>query len=97
MSRSLVCAALLVAACARYSTESTMQSWVGAEQSKLVSEWGAPDLTFAQPDSTRVLTWIKRYSETVSLDGQTKPRECRQSFTVSPLGKVLKWSTTGAC
>ncbi len=69
---------------------STMNAWVGKDEAALVSSWGAPDLTAPLSDGSRVLTWVNTWR-----DAASEKMECRRSFTVSPAGKVLKWSANG--
>ena len=77
--RVAVVLAVCAAACVRMST--IMQSWVGATDADVVSQWGAPDRSIRLADSSRVLTWDRH--------------GCTQSLTVNRTGRIVGWSTTG--
>jgi hypothetical protein len=80
-----VCA-LLVVACT--TTESVMKSWVGRQESDLVSQWGAPNAAIDTRDGARILTWEQRW-------GQYGQNICRKSFTVNSSGTIERWSYQG--
>jgi len=66
-----------------------MQSWVGAQESDLVSRWGAPDSMIELKDGTKVYTWKRVWSDDYGV------HQGRTSFTISAEGKVVKWSYEG--
>lgn len=68
-----------------------LDRWVGADQSVLVSRWGAPSATAELPDGGKVLTYTVRWN---SADDGKPPEmtDCRRSFTISKAGKVVSWS-----
>jgi hypothetical protein len=81
-----------VTGCFQVNLAHDLDTWVGASQSDLVSQWGAPDLTADLPDSGgKVMTWIKHWTS------YGVRHDCRESFTISPTGKILKWSLSGGC
>ena len=61
-----------------------MQSWVGKQESDLISEWGAPDSVAELKDGTKVLTWKRKWDD--------NKQEGRQSFTINAEGKVTNYS-----
>lgn len=66
-----------------------MQSWVGKQESDLISEWGAPDSVAELKDGTKVCTWKRIWSS------ENRVRQGRQSFTINAEGKVIKGSYDG--
>lgn len=79
--------ALLTAGCV--TTAKVMNSWVGHDDSDLVSKWGAPARSITLRDGKRVMTWQKLWTD----QGGTR-QVCEQNFTLSPAGTVVDWSTT---
>jgi hypothetical protein len=77
----LVCVMVLLAGCV--SLSSRMQTYMGRQDTELVSKFGAPDRQVMLSDSSRVLTWVSGY--------------CEQSMTFSKAGIAEKWSMTPAC
>lgn len=71
------------------STDDRMRSWVGKDESELLSQWGAPDSALQANDGKRILTW-----KTLSGEGGNL-YTCRQSFTIGTDGKVERWSYAG--
>lgn len=69
------------------SLDTKMQSWVGEEESKLLSTAGAPDTAIDTNDGKKVLTWKNMWT-----DNRGNIHTCRRSFTISENGKVEKWS-----
>jgi hypothetical protein len=63
-----------------------MKSWVGHEESELVSKWGAPDSIIELQNGNKVYTWKRMWSD------QYGVYQGRQSFTIDATGKVIKWS-----
>jgi len=77
---------LVVSGCT--TTESVMKSWIGYNESELVSSWGAPKASIDTRDGYRVLTWENYW-------GQYRQNICRKSFTVDGAGKIITWSYSG--
>ncbi len=71
------------------STAGQMRAWQGQHVDTLMETWGAPDQEGTQSDGDRILTWISRSS--LYLLGYT----CRKTMTVSPEGRVTRWSYAG--
>jgi uncharacterized protein YcfL len=63
-----------------------MQSWVGKQESDLISSWGAPDSMVELKDGTKVCTWKRVWTDNYGV------HQGRQSFTINAEGKVIKWS-----
>ena len=84
---------LVLAAACFHTRAQKLNSWVGSDEAALVSEWGAPDLTAPLGGGGKVLTWTEKYEYPIGT--VTKKGECRQSFTISPGGKVVSWSASG--
>lgn len=70
------------------TTQSVMESWVGARESELLSSWGAPYSSINTQDGKRVLTWQNYW-------GQYNQNVCRQTFTVGSNGRIEHWSYSG--
>jgi len=71
------------------STSEVMQSWVGKNESDLVSRWGAPDSSTQTSDGKRVLTWKTLWNDANNI------YTCRKSFTIDSEGKVERWAYNG--
>lgn len=71
------------------SIQKKMQSWVGADESQLLSSWGAPDTSLDTADGKRIHTWKTLWNYNGNM------YTCRQSFTIDTEGKVEKWSYAG--
>ena len=71
------------------STSEIMQSWVGTEESELLSKWGAPDSSAQASDVKKILTWKVLWNDGGNI------YTCRKSFTISKEGKVEKWAYAG--
>lgn len=69
------------------TTAKTMESWVGHQDTELVSKWGAPVRTATLTNGSKVMTWEKLWTD----QGGTR-QICEESFTLSPAGVVLTWS-----
>jgi len=63
-----------------------MRSWVGHQESDLISSWGAPDSMVELKDGTKVYTWKRVWNDNYGV------HQGRQSFTINAEGKVIKWS-----
>ena len=70
------------------TTKSGMESWVGHQESDVVSEWGAPTSAIDTRDGKRILTWESYW-------GQYGQNVCRNSFTRDESGKIIRWSFSG--
>lgn len=90
--RTRLLSLLLLGACV-HRLSSEMQSWVGKDESALVSELGVPHRTADLPNGQKVLTWVRSWNS-------SQPRElvvmvdCVRSFTVAN-AKVVGWSANG--
>ena len=94
---------------ARY--EARLDAWVGRDASDLVAAWGEPDTSRPVSDGERALTWnrtrsINRPTPTkaittgypTSADAfarRTTIDRCETTFTVSPMGRLLRWQWKG--
>lgn len=67
------------------TTQSVMDSWLGHDESELISSWGAPDSTFELKDGTKIYTWKRVWRNNYGT------QEGRQSFTIDSNGKITKW------
>lgn len=79
---------LLFAGCRGASKDAIMDSWVGVDESQLLSTWGSPDLISNLDNGQKIYTWKHIFSS------QYGVYEGRQTFTVDPTGKVSNWSYT---
>lgn len=70
------------------TTRSVMQSWMGYQESDVVSKWGAPTAAIDTRDGKRILTWESYW-------GQYGQNVCRKSFTVDESGEIIRWSYSG--
>jgi hypothetical protein len=77
---------VLCASCA--SMSKTMDKWVGAKDSDLISSYGPPERSMTLDDGSRVLVWYKPWT-----DPAGTPKLCEQIFTADRGGIVRKWST----
>lgn len=66
-----------------------MQSWVGSDESQLLSSWGAPNSSLEAGDGKKIHTWITLWNYNGNV------YTCRQSFTIDTEGKVERWSYSG--
>ena len=93
----IIAAALLCAGCSASgpidSYGNKLESWVGADESELVSKWGAPEQTVEADESSRVLTYVFNEFQTGG-SGLMKQQTCRTSFSVKN-GVVAEYSYTG--
>jgi hypothetical protein len=71
------------------STSELMQSWVGTDESELLSRWGAPDSSAQTNDGRKILTWKILWNDGANI------YTCRKSFTIGKDAKVEKWSYAG--
>lgn len=65
------------------TTSGIMKSWVGESEAKLLSSWGSPDNTSILSDGSKVYTWKRIWGN---------GKFGRQTFTISPEGKVVSWA-----
>jgi hypothetical protein len=79
---------LLISGCATHKSE--MESWLGHQESELVSTWGAPNKALDTRDGKRILTWEFPWQL-----GQIYGT-CRKSFTVDEAG-IIKAYSYGGC
>lgn len=72
----------LLAGCT--STSDIMQTWIGSPESKLVSNWGAPDRSLKTDDGKEILTWNGRngYGGII----------CQKTFVISKAGYIESYS-----
>lgn len=84
LSAGIIATLLFIVGCT--TPKAVMQSWVGEQESDLISRWGAPDSTVELKDGTKVYTWKRIWSDKRGV------HQGRQSFTISAEGKVIKWS-----
>jgi hypothetical protein len=105
MKRSVVACVLFTLvtnACAtvgRY--ERILDSWTGAEVSRLIENWGPPAGTYMMPDGRLLYTWFfdgGAVAVPIGNMAYAVQRYCRTTFTVSPNGIVERWRYEGnAC
>jgi hypothetical protein len=84
----LVSAFFSLAGCGA-TLQKKMQSWVGSDESQLLSAWGAPDTSLETEDGKRIHTWKTMWNYNGSM------YTCRQSFTINAERKVEKWAYVG--
>ena len=82
----LVLITALIAGCT--TTKSVMESWVGHDESKLLSNWGAPHASISTNNGQRILTWQSYW-------GTYGQNVCRKSFTIDGRGVITRWSYSG--
>lgn len=68
------------------TTSAVMKSWVGEDQAKLLTSWGAPDSAMTLDDGRKIYTWKRVWSD------QHGVYQGRQTFTIDEHGKVTNWS-----
>lgn len=61
LSAGIIAMLLFIVGCTTPKT--VMQSWVGEQESDLISRWGAPDSTVELKDGTKVCTWKRIWSD----------------------------------
>jgi hypothetical protein len=95
--RRFVLFSLLLAGCAAFgihSMKSEMESWIGHDQSEIMSKWGAPVRSADLPNGSKVLTWTQQWNNADEGEMPTMAT-CSMSFTFSPQGIATAWSAMG--
>ena len=80
----ILTAAVSISGCT--TTSSVMRSWVGHDESKLLTSWGAPDTKMELDDGVKIYTWKRVWSNNYGI------HHGRQTFTINADGKVTNWS-----
>ena len=81
-------------ACGIHSTKADMEHWIGHDENEIISRMGAKNRSAILPNGSKVLTWATRYND--AEDGAPPVMlTCNRSFTFSPNGKAIDWSTSG--
>jgi hypothetical protein len=95
--------ALFLAGCAsaKYYEES-LNTWVGADEQKLVKSWGAPDSTYLTDDHKKIITYLKAGPANTERDSRAKlssaaQEYCKTEFYMDELGHVARWRWEGRC
>lgn len=71
----------------RYETlNDRMQSWVGADEEKLISSWGPPKNSYTLSSGAKVISW--EYVWGVYIGDRFY---CNQKFMIDAKGIVTKW------
>ena len=93
------CLLISCASTGRY--EKVLQSWVGADVSRLIESWGPPSSTYKLPDGRVQYTWLFDGGAVAAPVGNmvyAVRRSCTTTFTTSTAGRIQSWRWEGnAC
>ena len=99
---SLACfiaAAVVMSSCATAGGyEKVLNSWMGADVSRLIESWGPPTSTYALPDGRTMYTWESHGGAVAVPVGNMAvavPRTCKTTFTVDESRAILSWRYEG--
>jgi hypothetical protein len=84
--------------------EKRLQSWMGSNETAIVSSWGPPNETYSLPDGGKILTWstssgvqsFSTYNQfTKTIQTNTNTYWCKTMMTMSSEGIVVNWQWQG--
>jgi len=94
-----ILAAVVMTSCATAGGyEKMLNSWVGADVSRLIESWGPPSSTYPLPDGRTMYTWDSHGGAVAVPVGNMAvavPRTCKTTFTVDESRTILSWRYEG--
>ena len=78
--------------------EKVLDSWLGSNDSNLITSWGAPSSTYNMSNGNRILTFIESKSgPAVWMGGMLVPLKfhCKTEFIVDPNNIIVGWRHEG--
>lgn len=89
----ILCISLILSGCATTAGyQKIVDSWMGAEENKLIESWGVPDNVYQLNETDKVFTY-KESSQAI-LSGSVVTYSCETYFTVRD-GVVVDWKFKG--
>ena len=89
----IFCISLILSGCATTAGyQKIVDSWMGAEESKLIEAWGVPDNVYQLNETDKVFTYEE--SSQAIISGNVVTYSCKTSFTVRN-GVIVDWKFKG--
>ena len=103
MRQLALCAVVLLSACAssKYYEES-LNTWIGADEQRLVNAWGAPVASYPMEKNEKIISYLHAGPANTMRDSRAKlssasQEYCKTDFYLDGSNRIIRWHWDGRC